>query len=190
METNLTSDNDTNSSSNSSKAEQSANTQDPSQKNGGPTELNGDSFKAEADKYKTEMLYLKAEFDNYKRQSIKERSDLLKYGAERFVKDLLPILDNFERALAMKVTAENFPTFVKGIEMTSTEVKALLTKHSIVEVPAEGQPFDPSIHEALSAEATDKVPPGYVTRVFQKPYKFHDKVIRTGQVVVAQKMDA
>lgn len=147
-------------------------------------------WKVEAEKHKNDMLYFKAEFDNYKRQAIKERSDLQKYGAERFVRDLLPILDNFERALAMKVTEENFSTFVKGVEMTSSEIKSLLNKHSIVEVPCEGQPFDPSIHEALSAEATDAVPPGYVSRVFQKPYKFHDRVIRTGQVVVAQKMDA
>ena len=182
----MTSDNDTH-----SKGDNLDNSSDSSQ----PTnELGGDKnaekYKAEADKYKSDLLYLKAEFDNYKRQSIKERSDLSKYGAERFVKDLLPILDNFERALSMKVTAENFPSFVKGIEMTSTETKALLIKHSIVEVLSEGQPFDPSIHEALSAEATDKVPPGYITRVFQKPYKFHEKVIRTGQVVVAQKLDA
>lgn len=149
-----------------------------------------DKLKAEAEKYKNDMLYIKAEFDNYKRQTIKERSELLKYGAERFVKDLLPILDNFERALAMKVTDDNYPSFVKGIELTSSEMKALLTKHAITEVPSEGQPFDPSVHEALSAEATDAVPPGYISRVFQKAYKFHDKVIRTGQVVVAQKMDA
>ncbi len=157
----------------------------------GSADLNPiEKLRTDAEKYKSDLLYLKAEFDNYKRQAIKERSDLLKYGAERFVKDLLPILDNFERALVMKVSADNFPTFVKGVEMTSSELKGLLIKHSIVEVPAEGLPFDPSIHEALSAEATDKMPPGYVTRVFQKPYKFHEKVIRTGQVVVAQKLDA
>lgn len=184
----MASDNE-NSSNNSSKGDGLENTN--STQSGHSADMDpAEKLKAEADKYRNDMLYLKAEFDNYKRQAIKERSDLQKYGAERFVKDLLPILDNFERALVMKVTAENFPTFVKGIEMTSTEMKNLLTKHSIIEVPAEGQPFDPAIHEALSAEATDKVPPGYVTRVFQKPYKFHEKVIRTGQVVVAQKMDA
>lgn len=185
----MTSDNDTN----SNKGEQTENVADTA--NGAATEsMNAssiaDKWKTEADKHKSDLLYMRAEFDNYKRQSIKERSDLQKYGAERFVKDLLPILDNFERALSMKVTSENYTTFVKGIEMTSTEIKNLLSKHAIVEVPAEGLPFDPAIHEALSAEATDKVPPGYIARVFQKPYKFHDKVIRTGQVVVAQKMDA
>jgi molecular chaperone GrpE len=156
----------------------------------GSAESAMEKWKAEAEKNRNDMLYMRAEFDNYKRQAIKERSDLQKYGAERFVKDLLPILDNFERALSMKVTAENFATFVKGVEMTSTEMKALLSKHSIFEVPAEGLPFDPAIHEALSAEATDKFPPGHITRVFQKPYKFFDKIIRPGQVVVAQKLDA
>lgn len=188
METTLTSDNENKNEKRDSKMENQ--TEHPTNSNGSIQADTLEKCKADAEKYKTDLLYLKAEFDNFKRQSIKERSDLLKYGAERFVKDLLPILDNFERALAMKVTGENFPSFVKGIEMTSSEVKALLTKHSIVEVPAEGLPFDPSIHEALSAEATDKMPPGYVTRVFQKPYKFHEKVIRTGQVVVAQKLDA
>lgn len=184
MEIILTSDK----SPNSSDTNSTENTADNA--NGAAPESLVEKWKVEAEKSKNDLLYMRAEFDNYKRQAIKERSDLQKYGAERFVKDLLPILDNFERALSMKVTAENFATFVKGIEMTSSEIKTLLGKHSIVEVPSEGQPFDPAIHEALSAEATDKVPPGHIARVFQKPYKFHDKVIRTGQVVVAQKMDA
>lgn len=182
----MTSNNDTNSSNGIEKPDST----EVEPANGAAVETPIDKWKAEADKYKNDMLYLKAEFDNYKRQSIKERSDLVKYGAERFVKDLLPILDNFERALSIKVTAENFTSFVKGVEMTSNEIKSLLTKHAINEVPSEGQPFDPSIHEALSAETTDKFPPGHIARVFQKPYKFHDKVIRVGQVVVAQKMDA
>lgn len=186
MELILTSDND----SNSTKGDQTNHSADTTHSNGATPESMSDKWKTDAEKYKNDLLYMRAEFDNYKRQAIKERSDLQKYGAERFVKDLLPILDNFERALMMKVTTENFGSFVKGIEMTSTEIKNLLSKHAIVEIPSEGQPFDPALHEALSAEATDKVPPGHIARVFQKPYKFHDRVIRTGQVVVAQKMDA
>ena len=71
--------------------------------------------------------------------------------------------------------------------MTAAEFKNLLQKNSVTEVPAEGAPFDPAVHEALGAEPTDKVEPGHVLRVFKKPYKYHDKVIRTGQVVVARK---
>lgn len=154
-------------------------------------ELNAETSKLleEVEKFKNDYLYLKAEFENYKRHAIKERAELLKFGAERFIRDLLGVLDNFERAMQMKVSAENYQSFVKGIELTSNELKNLLSKHSVVEVPSEGLPFDPNIHEALSAEPTDKMAPGHVLRVFQKPYKFHDKVLRTGQVVVAQKKD-
>ncbi|QDK39535.1 nucleotide exchange factor GrpE [Bdellovibrio sp. NC01] len=141
----------------------------------------------QADKFKNDYLYLRAEFENYKRNAIKERSDLIKYGGERFVRELLEIVDNFDRALAVTVTPENLGTYKQGVEMTATELKNLLTRHNITEIPSEGVAFDPNIHEALSSEATDKVAAGHVARVFKKPYKMHDKVIRTGQVVVAKK---
>jgi molecular chaperone GrpE len=141
----------------------------------------------QAEKYKNDFLYLRAEFENYKRNAIKERSELMKYGGERFIRDLLDIVDNFDRALQVNVTADNLNTFKQGVEMTASELRNLLVKHSVTEIPSEGAPFDPAIHEALSSEATDKVAPGHVARVFKKPYKLHDKVIRTGQVVVAKK---
>ncbi|WP_413585805.1 nucleotide exchange factor GrpE [Bdellovibrio sp. HCB274] len=141
----------------------------------------------QAEKYKNDFLYLRAEFENYKRNAIKERSELMKYGGERFIRDLLDVVDNFDRALQVNVTAENLNTYKQGVEMTATELRNLLAKHSVTEIASEGVPFDPNIHEALSSEATDKVAPGHVARVFKKPYKLHDKVIRTGQVVVAKK---
>ena len=158
-----------------------------------PTENsgNGDSElqKAldQAEKYKNDFLYLRAEFENYKRNAIKERSDMMKYGSERFIRDFLEIVDNFERALETKVTAENFQTFRQGVEMTAHELKNLLQKHSVSEVPSAGAAFDPTVHEALGSEPSQEVEPGYITKVFKKPYKLHDKVIRTGQVVVAVK---
>ncbi|WP_413576362.1 nucleotide exchange factor GrpE [Bdellovibrio sp. HCB290] len=141
----------------------------------------------QAEKYKNDFMYLRAEFENYKRNAIKERSELMKYGGERFIRDLLDVVDNFDRALQVNVTVDNLNTFKQGIEMTATELRNLLAKHSVTEIASEGVPFDPNIHEALSSEATDKVAPGHVARVFKKPYKLHDKVIRTGQVVVAKK---
>lgn len=141
---------------------------------------------AESEKFKNEYLYLRAEFENYKRNAIKERSELLKYGSERLLVDVLGVLDNFERALETKATPENFSNYVKGVEMTAQEFKAALAKFGVTAVDSEGKAFDPAIHEALSAEETDKIPPGHISRVFKKPYKLHDKVIRTGQVVVAK----
>lgn len=141
----------------------------------------------QTEKFKNDFLYLRAEFDNYKRHAIKERSDLLKFGAERLGRDLLSVLDNFERALATAVTQENFSTFVKGIELTANDLKAVLTKNGIQEVPCQGLAFNPNEHEALSSEASNVVPEGSILRVFQKAYKMHDKLIRPAQVVVAKK---
>lgn len=139
----------------------------------------------ETSKWKNEYLYLRAEFENYKKHAIKERSDLLKFGIERIGRDILEVMDNFERALQTKVSAENLQTFKTGVEMTAKELKETLTKHGIQEVPSENQPFNPQFHEAISSEPTTQVPEGHVTKVFKKPYKLHDKVIRMGQVVVA-----
>jgi molecular chaperone GrpE len=139
-------------------------------------------------KAKNDYLYLRAEFENYKRNSIKERSDLLKYGSERLWVDLLNVLDNFERATESKITPENLATFVKGIEMTYQDFKNVLSKFGVTEVPSMGAAFDPNIHEALSSEETEEVTPGHISRVFKKPYKLHERVIRPGQVIVAKEM--
>ncbi len=141
----------------------------------------------QAEKFKNDYLYLRAEFENYKRNAIKERADLLKYGGERFIRDLLEVVDNFERALETQVTPDNFQNFRQGIDLTAQELKTLLHKHSVTEIPSSGTPFDPMVHEALGGEPSEVVEAGHITKVFKKPYKLHDKVIRTGQVVVAVK---
>lgn len=152
------------------------------------TPINADPVaeaKSEAEKFKNEYLYLRAEFENFKKQVIKERSDLRKYGSERLVSDLLNVLDIFETALATEVNSDSIANFRKGIEMTSNELKSVLQRHGVSEVPSKGLPFDPAIHEALSSEESD-VAPGTITQVFKKPYKLHDRVVRPGQVVVAK----
>ncbi len=149
-----------------------------------------EKLQAEAEKYKNDFLYLRAEFENYKRHAVKERSDLMKYAGERLAKDLLGIVDNFDRALSLEVKPESLDTYVKGVEMTSKELKSLLDKHGIKEISSEKQPFDPAIHEALGSEPTDLIPDGHVLRVFEKPYKYHDKILRVGRVIIARKPEA
>ena len=145
-----------------------------------------EQVKQEAEKFKNDYLYLRAEFENYKKNVIKERSDLRKYGTERLIVDLLNVLDIFETALLSDVTPESLATFRKGIEMTAHELRSVLGRHGVEEVDSHGRPFDPLHHEALSSMETDEVPPGTVTQVFKKPYKLHDRVIRPGQVVVSK----
>lgn len=146
-----------------------------------------EQLRAEAEKFKNDFLYLRAEFENYKRNALKERSDLLKYGAERFVRDYLESLDNFDRALSTEVTAENYTQFVQGVKMTSKQMRELLNKHNVSEVPSDQKPFDPLHHEAVGTDVSATVPEGHVLKTLQKAYKMHDKLIRPAQVIVAKK---
>ncbi|MCB0389715.1 MAG: nucleotide exchange factor GrpE [Bdellovibrionales bacterium] len=149
-----------------------------------------ESSKLEEDynKLKSEYLYLRAEFDNFRKNTIKERSDMVKYGAERFIRNILNVIDNFDRALEMEITADNYNDFREGIVMTANEFKTQLTNMGVTIEDPIGKPFDPNFHEALSSEETDKYPPGYVSQVFQKSYKLHDRIIRPAQVVVAKEV--
>lgn len=144
----------------------------------------------QAEKYKNDFLYARAEFDNYRKNMIKERSDLIKYGCERLANDILGVVDNFERALQTTVTIENFPQFRQGVELIAAELKNALEKNGIKELPSEGVDFDPNIHEALASEVTDQMEPGKVLRVFQKAYQLHDRLLRPARVVVAKKADS
>lgn len=148
-----------------------------------------EELKAQAEKYKNDFLYLRAEFDNFRRNNAKERQDMLKYGSERLIVELLGVLDNFERALETPVTQENLPIYSKGIEMTAKELRSVLNKFGVTEVEAKGQTFDPNLHEALSSEATAESKPGTVHRVLRKPYRLHERLIRPAQVVVSKAIE-
>lgn len=143
------------------------------------------SEQKELEKLKNDYLYLRAEFDNFRKNAIKERSDLVKYGSERLARELLDVMDTFELALSGQVTPENLDGFVKGMELTAANLKNLLSRFGVTEIDPIGQNFDPSLHEALSSEPTSDYKPGQVCRVFKKAYKLHDRLIRPAQVVVA-----
>ena len=145
-----------------------------------------EKLKEDLNKAQNDYLYLKAEFDNYKRNAIKERSDLIKFGAKNLVNDLLEVIDNFDRALDTEIKDNNWQDFKKGIEITAKELKSSLQKYGVEEIPCQGEAFDPTQHEALSSEETDQTPAGHIHHVLKKPYKMHDKVIRAAQVVVAK----
>ncbi|MES2768456.1 MAG: nucleotide exchange factor GrpE [Bdellovibrionota bacterium] len=143
-------------------------------------------LKAQNEKLLNDMLYLKADFENYKKRMIKERSDVMKYGSENLIVSLLDLLDNFERAMSMEITPENVKSFSDGINMISSEFKNVLNRFGVTEVKALGQNFDPSHHEAMGTEPTDEYKPGTISKVFTKPYKLHDRLIRPGKVIIAQ----
>jgi len=142
---------------------------------------------ANAEKFKNEFLYLRAEFDTSRRNAIKERADLMKYGSERLINEILAVIDNFERALETKVTADNYQSYSKGVEMTAQEMKAALGRFGVTEVNSQGLQFDPAVHEAVGSDESTDVPTGHISKVLRKPYKLHDKLLRPGQVIVSAK---
>jgi molecular chaperone GrpE len=155
----------------------------PPNGNGSAPAEDVEALKTELQKAKNDYLYLLAEFDNFRKNAIKERSELTKFGSERLVREFLNVFDNFERALT--VETKDLKSFRDGIEMIAGELKALLKKFGVEEIKAEGEPFDPTKHEALSSEPRDDMPAGHVARVFKKAYKMHDKLIRPAQVTVS-----
>lgn len=140
----------------------------------------------EIDKWKNDYLYLRAEFETYKRNAIKERADLSKYGSERLVNEILSVVDNFDRALNIKASADNIDVYSQGVKMSAAELKTVLSRFGVSEVKCEGLPFDPSVHEALGAEESETIAEGHIARVYRAAYKLHDRLIRPAQVIVAK----
>lgn len=130
-------------------------------------------------------LRLMAEFDNYKKRTLKERADLIKYSGERVFIDMLPIIDDFERALA-HLPEEDSP-LKEGIIMIHSKFVNFLKNSGVKEMETEGKEFDMDLHEAISMfPAPDESLKGKIIDCTQKGYTFHDKVIRYAKVVVAE----
>lgn len=146
-----------------------------------------DSLSLKLQEKEKELLYLRAEFDNFKKQSLKERSDLLRYAGEMIARDLLNTLDVFEKALEQEVNEENYQNFVKGISLTAEQLKSDLKKHGVEEIDCKGKPFDPNTSEALSQIPMPGAKEGDVLEVMRKGFMFRDKILRYAQVVTASK---
>ncbi len=136
-------------------------------------------------KLNDQHLRLMAEFDNYKKRTLKERADLIKYSGERVFIDMLPIIDDFERALA-HLPEEDSP-LKEGIIMIHSSFVNFLKNHGVKEMDTKDKDFDMDLHEAISMfPAADESQKGKIIDCTQKGYMFHDKVIRYAKVVVAE----
>lgn len=143
-------------------------------------------LKSDLEKAKNDYLYLLAEFDNFRKNAIKERSELVKFGSERLVREFLGILDNFERAMEAAAAGNGDGSVLReGVQMILNDLRHMLQKFGVEEISAEGETFDPSKHEALSSEPRADMEPGRVARVLKKAYKMHDKILRPAQVTVS-----
>lgn len=135
-------------------------------------------------------MRLMAEFQNFKRRAAKEKTDIHAFANERIVSDLLPVLDNFERALGQEAEAsenEELKNYAKGMELIFEQLKAALEKAGVKEIEALGEDFDPNVHNAVMTEQTDEYEDGKISKVMQKGYKLNDRVVRPSMVAVNKK---
>lgn len=131
----------------------------------------------------TKYLRLMADFQNYKKRTEKQKSEIHAYANEKIVLKLIEVMDNFERALG--ADASEGDSFKEGIEMIFKQLSDVLTDAGVKEIEAESTVFDPNFHNAVMMEDTDKVESGMVSEVLQKGYTLNGKVIRPAMVKVA-----
>ena len=133
-------------------------------------------------------LYMRtyAEMENIKRRGIKERQELSKYANESLIKEILPVIDNLQKAISHAQNDKNPSGLVEGIELTLDGLMATLEKAGLKEVEAEGRPFDPNFHEAISKQIDDKIAPGHVIIELQKGYVLNGRLIRPSMVVISE----
>lgn len=132
------------------------------------------------------MLRLAAEFDNYKKRIEKERSITIKYAEENILRELLPVVDNLERAVEEGRSARDAGALLEGVELTLKGLGDTLSKFGLKAVSDVGAPFDPNYHEALTMEPSDEIPANHILREFQKGYLYKDRLIRAAKVVVSR----
>ena len=136
---------------------------------------------AESERY----MRLMAEFQNFKRRVAREKSDIHAYANEKIVGELLPVLDNFERALDTE--GGDPEAYAKGMQLIFEQFKKALENAGLEEIKAKDEAFDPNVHNAVMTECLEDKEDGTVTNVLQKGYKLKDKVIRPSMVAVNKK---
>ena len=132
------------------------------------------------------VLRLAADFENTKKRLERERDTSLKYAEENVLKELLPGIDNIERAMDQAQEANNIDSLLEGVELTRDGLLATLEKFGVKAIESAGEPFDPNIHDAIGMEETDEMEPNFVLREFQKGYEYKDRLLRPAKVIVSK----
>jgi molecular chaperone GrpE len=140
----------------------------------------------EIEELNNKYLRLLAETENMKKRLEKEKKDFLEYANENLLKDLLPVIDNMERAVTHADEEANIDDFIKGVELILTNFKKILEKYDVKEVDALHKPFDPNYHEAMTLMENNEHPSNTVVEEMQKGYTFKNRLLRPSLVAVSK----
>lgn len=145
-----------------------------------------DEIEAVNDKY----LRLAAEFENYKRRVQRDQSDTIRFANEKLLRDMLPTLDNLERAIQSGRNQDNVDGLLEGIDLTSKHFLETLQKMGVTQVSSVGEVFDPAKHQAVGQVESSSVPENAIVEEYQKGYFLHDRILRPAMVTVAKAIPA
>lgn len=146
--------------------------------------LDEDPQAIELESLRQQMLRVQADFDNFRKRTRTEKDDLQRFATRGLLTDLLPVADNFDRALQVLPTAGEAAEVRTGLEMVQRQLLSVLNKHGVTPMDVVGQSFDPAIHEAVMEEAATDGRAGIVAQELQRGYLLHDKVLRPAMVKV------
>jgi molecular chaperone GrpE len=143
-------------------------------------------FQAETAKLKDLALRAHADLDNFRKRSLREKEDAIRYANNGLLEKLLPILDNFELGLDAAKTAPDAASILMGMSMVQKQLQEFIRTQGLDEVKTEGEIFDPTKHDAVAQEFNTDIPDGHVIRQVRKGYKIKDRLIRAASVIVSK----
>ncbi|MEC4684562.1 MAG: nucleotide exchange factor GrpE [Nitrospirota bacterium] len=152
-----------------------------------PPEERVKELEAELTESRERYLRLYAEFENYKKRVQKDKEEMLKYGTEPLLQDLLTVLDNLEMAIQHAEKEVSAESLIQGVELTLKEFRKVLNKYGISEIEAVGKPFDPAYHHAMSQVERSDLEDKTVVEEYRKGYMLKDRTIRPALVAVSKK---
>jgi molecular chaperone GrpE len=139
-----------------------------------------------SDKNYDRYVRAQAEMENLKKRFQKEKEDLIKFSNESLIKQILPVMDNLEKALSHAEEGNSIQSLREGLELTLKGLKDTLEKAGLEEIKAIGEPFDPNFHEAVGEKESDGVAAGVVLEEYQRGYRLNERLIRPAMVVVSK----
>ncbi len=139
---------------------------------------------AELENLRQQLLRVHADFDNFRKRTRQEKEDLQKFATKKLLSELLPVVDNFERALSSLTGASSVDEIKTGLEMVQRQMLQTLQQNGVEVMDTLNKPFDPNLHDAVMQEPADGKEAGIITEVMQKGYMLHGKVLRPAMVKV------
>ncbi|KDN57268.1 protein GrpE [Exiguobacterium sp. AB2] len=146
----------------------------------------GTDYEKEIEALRASELRIRADFDNFRRRTNEENAKRIKFASQSVIEKLIPLIDNFERALQVEATSDDAKQIQAGVDMIHRQLLDVLNGEQVEAIDAVGQPFDPNFHQAVMQEPSDEFDSGVVTMELQKGYTMHGRVIRPSMVKVAE----